>query len=63
MQLGIKTAFTNSANFSHMIQGNTKLSISSVVHKAYIKIDEYGTVAAAATGNYQMIFFYDLKNI
>lgn len=67
-QLGIKTAFTVQADFGLMIEGESNLSISSVVHKAHIKVDESGTEAAAATGkcgqymkkrivNIQVVFF------
>jgi serpin B len=47
--LGMPTAFDSSlADFSGMT-GNKDLSISEVIHQAYVKIDEEGTEAAAAT--------------
>jgi len=48
-QLGMPTAFLgDGADFSGMT-GKPDLFISAVVHKAYIDVDEEGTVAAAAT--------------
>ena len=46
--MGMKDAFSRSANFSGM-NGNRDLSISAVIHKAYVDVNEEGTEAAAAT--------------
>jgi serpin B len=47
--MGMPLPFSDSADFSGM-NGKRDLSISAVVHKARVDVDEQGTEAAAATG-------------
>ena len=47
--MGMTDAFSRSADFSGM-NGKRDLSISAVIHKAYVDVNEEGTEAAAATG-------------
>ena len=48
-QLGMPTAFSRDADFSK-IDGLTDLYLSEVRQKTFVKVDETGTEAAAATG-------------
>ena len=49
--LGMTIPFSGDADFSGMVEGgqNPGLAISDIFHKAFIRVDEEGTEAAAAT--------------
>ena len=46
--MGMPMAFSDEADFSGMT-GNSELTISDVLHKSFVSVDEAGTEAAAAT--------------
>lgn len=48
IKMGMRTPFQMDANFSGMT-GDRELSISKVIHKAFVEVNEEGTEAAAAT--------------
>ena len=47
-RMGMRDAFSGAADFSGMTE-NKDLFIGAVIHKAFVKVDEKGTEAAAAT--------------
>ncbi len=47
-EMGMPTAFSNSANFSGMSE-TKQLKITEVIHQAFVEVNEEGTEAAAAT--------------
>ena len=47
--LGMKEAFTGSAQFNGMTDSPNDLFISDILHKCYIRVDEKGAEAAAVT--------------
>ena len=48
VDMGLKEAFSRKADFSK-ISGEKDLRLDKVVHEAYVKVNEDGTIAAAAT--------------
>lgn len=53
--MGINKAFEDGADFSKMLESPEGLTVSKVLHKACIEVNEEGCEAAAATGMVMMM--------
>ncbi len=49
VEMGLKTAFDDDANFRNLTKEDNSLCIDSVIHKTFIEVNRDGTKAAAAT--------------
>lgn len=53
LQIGIKSIFTGNSGLTNISKDpSTQLVVQKVIQKAFIEVDELGTVAAAATGDF-----------
>lgn len=50
--MGVLDIFDRTANFTGIIHNNDSLRIGNIIQNAKIEINEEGTIAAAATGNF-----------
>lgn len=53
-QMGITEMFSAAADITGLLESNENLHVSSVIHKAFIEVNEEGTEAAAATGKFHL---------
>lgn len=52
--MGMNTMFSGQSDFSGLLEESDPITVSDVVHKAFIEVNEEGAEAAAATGNYSL---------
>lgn len=48
--MGLVNIFTSKSNLKGLLSPPQDLSVSNIIHQAYVNVDEKGSEAAAATG-------------
>lgn len=57
VKMGMTKMSSKEAEFPELLEKDEHVNISNIIHKAFIEVDEYGTVAAASTA-----LFYSRKS-